>query len=76
MPDRKDPTKLAERIEMPRAFEAFSENVRWNVIMGLKNVGAVNLACKNGMASELIQISEALQEKKIVKIAEEINSRY
>ena len=76
VPDRKDPTKLAERIEMPRAFEAFSENVRWNVIMGLKNVGAVNMACKNGRASELIQISEALQEKKIVKIAEEINSRY
>ncbi|MCF0179241.1 MAG: nucleoside kinase [Bacteroidales bacterium] len=76
VPDKNDPTKLAERIEMPKAFEAFSEYVRWNIIMGLQNVGAVNLACKNGKASEMIQVGEALQEKKIVQIAEEINSRY
>ena len=76
VPDRKDPTQLAEFIPQPRTFEVFSEYVRWNVIMGLQNVGAVNMACKNGRASELIQVSEALQEKKIVQIAEEINTRY
>lgn len=76
VPDRKDPNKLAELVPMPKTFEVFSEYVRWNIIMGLQNVGAVNMACKNGRASELIQVSEALQEKKIVQIAEEINSRY
>ena len=61
---------------MPKTFGVFAENVRWNVIMGLPNVGAVNRACQKGLASELIQVSEALQEKKIVQIAEDIYNRY
>ena len=44
--------------------------------MGLDNVGDVNKACGGGKAGDLIQIAEALQEKKIVQIAEEIDSRY
>lgn len=76
IPDYKNPTQLAEKVEQPRTFETFAEYVRWNVIMGLSNVGDVNLAIKDGQASELIQVSEALQEKKIVKIAEEINRRF
>ena len=43
--------------------------------MGLDNVGDVNMACQRGEATDLIQIAEALQEKKIVQIAEEIESR-
>ena len=43
--------------------------------MGLDNVGDVNLACQRGEAEDLIKIAEALQEKKIVQIAEEINRR-
>ena len=76
VPNRKDPSCLAPRTPQPKTFELFAEAVRWNVIMGLHNVGAVNRACLNGQASELIQVSEALQEKKIVKIAEEIDRRY
>ena len=76
VPDRHDPTKLAVVEPQPKTFEVFSENVRWNIIMGLQNVGAVNQACLNGEASKLIQVSEALQEKKIVQIAEDINARY
>jgi len=44
--------------------------------MRLSNAGDVNKAMLKGHASELIQVSEALQEKKIVQIAEEINLRY
>lgn len=76
VPDRKDPTRLAELEPQPKTFDVFSEMVRWNVIMGLQNVGAVNQACLRGEASKLIQVSEALQEKKIVQIAEDINARY
>ena len=43
--------------------------------MKLDNVGDVNLACQRGEASDLIKIAEALQEKKIVQIAEEIERR-
>ena len=75
VPDRHQPEELAPFTEQPKTFEVFSENLRWNKIMGLDNVGDVNLACLNGEAGDLIKIAEALQEKKIVQIAEEIERR-
>ena len=76
VPDKNDPTKLAEKVDMPRTFEVFAEKVRWDIIMRLSNAGDVNKAILRGYGSELIQVSEALQEKKIVKIAEEIDLRF
>ena len=76
VPDKNDPTKLAEMVDMPRTFEVFAEKVRWDIIMRLSNAGDVNKAILRGYGSELIQVSEALQEKKIVKIAEEIDQRF
>ena len=76
VPDRRNPSVLAERVDQPRTFEVFAEKVRWDVIMHLSNAGDVNRAILKGYASELIQVSEALQEKKIVKIAEEIEERF
>ena len=76
VPDKNDPTKLAEKVDMPRTFEVFAEKVRWDIIMRLSNAGDVNKAILRGYGSELIQVSEALQEKKIVKIAEEIDQRF
>ena len=75
VPDRHEPEKLAPFFEQPKTFEVFAESQQWNKIMGLENVGDVNLACAGGEASDLIKVAEALQEKKIVQIAEEINSR-
>ena len=76
IPDRHNPTELAPFQDYPKTFEVFAENLRWNNIMGLSNVGDVNCACLSGHASELIQVAEALQEKKIVQIAEEIDCRF
>lgn len=70
------PEEITELIPQPHTYEVYKEQVKWNVIMHLSNAGDVNKACQNGMATELIQVSEALQEKKIVKIAEEIDRRY
>ena len=75
-PSHKDPSKVEEFVDQPKTFEMFKEALRWNIIMGLSTVGDVNEAFLNGRASELIQIAEALQEKKIVQIAEEIDRRY
>ena len=75
VPDRHDPDQLAPFIEQPKTFEVFSEYLKWNKIMGLDNVGDVNLACERGEADDLIRIAEALQEKKVVEIAEEIARR-
>jgi len=76
VPDKNNPLVLAEKTPQPRTFEVFAEKVRWDVIMHLSNAGDVNKAIQRGYASELIQVSEALQEKKIVKIAEEIDMRF
>lgn len=75
VPNRHKPEELAPFTEQPKTFEVFSENLKWNRIMGLDNVGDVNLACQRGETGDLIKIAEALQEKKIVQIAEEIERR-
>ena len=76
VPDKKNPSQVARIIDMPKTFAMFAEKVRWDVIMRLSNAGDVNKAILRGHASELIQVSEALQEKKIVQIAEEIDRRF
>ena len=76
VPDRHSPEDLAPFREQPKTFEVFKESHKWNGIMELGNVGDVNESILGGKASDLIQIAEALQEKKIVQIAEEINLRH
>ena len=76
VPDRNNPMILAEKVDQPKTFSMFSEKVKWDIIMRLSNAGDVNKAILSGYASELIQVSEALQEKKIVQIAEEIDRRF
>ena len=76
VPDWNNPNQLAEKVDQPKTFEMFAEKTKWDIIMRLSNAGDVNKAIMRGYASELIQVSEALQEKKIVQIAEEIDSRF
>ena len=76
VPDWNNPSVLAEKMPQPKTFEMFAEKTRWDIIMRLSNAGDVNKAVMRGYASELIQVSEALQEKKIVQIAEEIEHRF
>lgn len=76
VPDWNNPLKVAEKVAQPKTFGMFAEKTRWDIIMRLSNAGDVNKAIMRGYASELIQVSEALQEKKIVQIAEEIDQRF
>ena len=76
VPDWDNPSQLAEKVDQPKTFGMFAEKTRWDIIMRLSNAGDVNKAIQRGYASELIQVSEALQEKKIVQIAEEIDRRF
>ena len=76
VPDWNNPTILAEKVDMPKTYEMFAEKTHWDIIMRLSNAGDVNKAILKGHASELIQVSEALQEKKIVQIAEDIERRF
>ncbi|MBR5083156.1 MAG: nucleoside kinase, partial [Prevotella sp.] len=63
VPDKKNPMQLAEKREQPKTYGMFAEKLKWDIIMRLSNTGDVNKAILKGHASELIQVSEALQEK-------------
>ena len=72
IPSTQDPSKLGELIRQDKMFEVFKEHHRWQSILGIKTVGDFNEAVKNGQATDLINVSEALQEKKISQIADTI----
>lgn len=75
IPNRKNPDKLEEVVKQEKMLDVFQEYHRWNEILGISTVGDLNQACNQGMATDLINVSEALQEKKIVRIADEITNR-
>ncbi len=75
IPSRDNPSVLEEVIKQEKMLEVFKEYLRWLDIMGLSNVGDFNVACNEGFATDLINVSEALQEKKISHIADDIYNR-
>ena len=75
IPSLKDPDKLGEMTKQDKMFDIFKEHHRWQDILGIRTVGDFNQAIEAGHATDIINISEALQEKKIAKIAEDIANR-
>ena len=75
IPNKNSPEKIEELIKQEKMLEVFQEHHRWNEILGISTVGDFNIACNEGHAIDLINVSEALQERKIVKIADEIAAR-
>ena len=75
IPSRENPTKLEEVVKQEKMLEVFQEYHRWHQILGISTVGDLNVACNEGHATDLINVSEALQEKKIAQIADEITHR-
>ena len=75
IPCRNNPNKLEELVKQEKMLEVFQEYHRWNQILGISTVGDFNIACNSGHATDLINVSEALQEKKIAHIADEITHR-
>ena len=75
IPDLKDPGTLPQMTRQDKMFEIFREHHRWQEIMGLRTAGDFNEMVRKGQATNLINVSEALQEKKLTEIADEIASR-
>lgn len=74
LPDPKNPDQLRPLTAQPKMFEVFSEQHRWNGILGVSTIGEFNDACERGFTNQLINVSEALQEKKISRLADRIAS--
>ena len=75
IPDANDPTKLGKFIRQDKMFDVFMESHSWQKKMGLSNIGTLNQAIDEGYSSQLITVSEAMQEKHLSKIADDIASR-
>ena len=75
IPSLKNPDVLGEMTKQDKMFDIFKEHHRWQDILGIRTVGDFNQAIDAGHATDIINISEALQEKKIAKIAEDIANR-
>lgn len=75
IPSREHPQELGELVMQDKMFGIFKEHHHWQDILGLRTVGDLNEAIDQGHSNLLIQVSEALQEKKIAKIADEIANR-
>ena len=75
IPSREHPEELGEMTHQDKMFGIFKEHHRWQDILGLRTIGDLNEVIDKGFSPQLIQVSEALQEKKIAQIADEIARR-
>ncbi len=74
LPDPKNPKQLQPMRHQPKMFSVFEEQHQWQNILGVSTVGELNALCQQGGAVDLINVSEALQEKKISALADRIAS--
>ncbi len=74
--DHDDPTRVAAHIDQEKMYRAFTDYVRFNRIVGVRNAGELNEAIERRRSTDLINVSEALHEKSIARISDEITARY
>lgn len=72
LPDPARPGELRPMREQGKMFDVFREQHRWQEILGISTIGEFNEACAKGYTNQLINVSEALQEKKISRLADRI----
>ena len=75
VPSQENPALLTQGPAQPKAMAAIAEHQRWLDIMGVRTVGELNAAIRSGHVTELINVAEALQERKLTRIADEIKER-
>jgi len=73
-PDKRNPNVVPEPIESPKLFHVMKESNLWGQMMEVSTVGELNEIIASGKIQDLILVQEALQEKKIADIAEQIRS--
>ena len=75
IPCRNNPNQLEDCCVQDKRFGIFKEYIGWNKLLHISNVGEFNKACKNQKSFEMIKLSEALHEKKVAQIADQIANR-
>ena len=75
IPSQHKPDEVSELLLQPKLFSIFQEFKDWGDVIGMNHIGDLNEAAQNGNIHEVIKVSEALQEKKLAQIADDINLR-
>lgn len=74
--DPADPSKPIEPIEQEKMYKAFTDYLRFNHIVGVSDVGELNTYVQHHRAADLINVAEALHEKALARISDDITARY
>lgn len=72
LPDSQNPSQLRPMRDQPKMFDVFRQQHSWQKILGVTTIGELNAACAAGYANDIINVSEALQEKMISRLADRI----
>ena len=75
LPDRDNPTQILPFVPQEKLFSTFSEFKRWGKISEVIQIGHLNQAIEHKHAGDMIKVSEALHEKKISQIADQIKKQ-
>ncbi len=75
IPNRDNPDCLEDKLVQDNMFQIFSEFSSWNKLLHINNVSDFNVACKNNRSFEMIKLAEALHEKKVAQIADQIAAK-
>ncbi|MDR2917349.1 MAG: nucleoside kinase [Tannerella sp.] len=76
VPRLDNPSELNPVIRQDKMFNAYKRYLEIQRTVGLNNVGDLNRVIQKGRTSEVVMVSEAIQEKRISSIAEKIAERY
>ncbi len=72
LPDRSNPNVVPEMEHVDKIGQVYLEQMQWCRLMGVRNVAELNQTLVEGKFGDLIRVNEALHEKRVVQIAEEI----
>lgn len=71
-----EPSLPAVPVKQEKMYKAFTDYVRFNHIIGVRNVGELNEQVVRQNVPSLINVAEALHEKALARISDDITARY
>lgn len=74
--DSSNPSMVASPIVQEKMYHAFTDYLAFNRVIGVDNVGELNEAVASKESAMLINVAEALHDKKIGRISDDISRRY
>ncbi len=72
VPNKECPTELEDKVPQEKLHELFEERLQWHQKMGVETIGDFNKAVRAGYGTDLVNISEVLQERRLSQIADSI----